>query len=205
MAWQFYAKQYRPHFNRDTSEPRLTKQLCTWIARVEAPKMGLLGSWSSEGVIGDPDLTTGEMLEERRTDIVYGWNDDTAGEKLELVFEFKRLRATKGDRNHYLGDKGLQRFVTGIYSHGQACAVMVGVLRDQKLSVVMPLIAEFALPARIQKLALVPQANGATVHKPSNNFATRADFDTEHLRPAPKGPPHGRIQISHLFLEFGYP
>ena len=35
------------------------------------------------------DPATGTMIEERRTDIVYGWNNDT--ESMKLVFEFKRL------------------------------------------------------------------------------------------------------------------
>lgn len=82
-------------------------------------------------------------------------------------------------------NNGLQRFVTGNYSHGQACALMVGALRNPKLAVVPPLMAEFAVPARAQRLVLVPASPGAAVHQPSNNFAAYAEFDTEHLRPAP--------------------
>ena len=51
---------------------------------------GLLRMWPAENNIGDIDPTPAKLLDERRTDIVYGWND--ASKKFELVFEFKRLR-----------------------------------------------------------------------------------------------------------------
>ena len=203
VAWGFYAKVYRPHFNRSTFEPKLTKHLCCYVDRVVAPSLGLLGTWAAENVIGYLDPVTGEMIEERRTDILYGWNDDVARERMQLVFEFKRLRATKGDRNHYLGDTGLQRFVTGIYSHGEASALMVGVLLDPQSAVVPPLKAEFADPVRANRLALVQAASGTPLHQPA--IFVQANFDTKHLRPPPLGPAHGSIQVSHMFLEFAYP
>lgn len=202
VAWEFYAKVYRANFNRGTSEPKLTKQLCCYVDRVVAPSLGLLGTWAAENVIGYLDPLTGEMIEERRTDILYGWNNDATRERLQLVFEFKRLRATKGDRNHYLGDKGLQRFVTGIYSYGQASALMVGVLLDTESAVLSPLKAEFADPVRAKRLALVQAASGTPLHQPPN--FVQANFDTKHFRPSPLGPAHGSIQVSHMFLEFAY-
>jgi hypothetical protein len=40
--------------------------------------------WSAEDVIGEFDLATGMLIEERRTDIVYGWNDDAQGMRSRL-------------------------------------------------------------------------------------------------------------------------
>ena len=45
--------------------------------------------WAAEDIIGEIDPATRVLAEERRTDIVYGWNDDY--QDLKLVFEFKRL------------------------------------------------------------------------------------------------------------------
>jgi len=39
---------------------------------------------------------------------------NTTTQSVALVFEFKKMSRFKGDRDHYLGDKGLGRFVTGI-------------------------------------------------------------------------------------------
>ncbi|MET4483392.1 hypothetical protein [Bradyrhizobium sp. F1.13.3] len=75
-------------------------------------------------MIGEIDLSTGALIQKRRTDIVYGWNDTTQG--MRLVFEFKRMGRQKKHRNHYLLEQGLGGFVTGIYSRRQAVAAMVG-------------------------------------------------------------------------------
>lgn len=68
---------------------------------------------------------TEKLTQERRTDIVYGWNDNTR--RIELVFEFKKLGRQKSHRRHYLRENGLGRFVTGIYSRRQAVAAIVGI------------------------------------------------------------------------------
>ncbi|MET4279238.1 MULTISPECIES: hypothetical protein [unclassified Bradyrhizobium] len=73
-------------------------------------------------MIGEIDLSTGARIQERRTDIVYGWNDTTQG--MRLVFEFKRMGRQKKHRNHYLLEQGLGRFITGIYSRRQAVAAI---------------------------------------------------------------------------------
>lgn len=202
-AWNFYASKHRAHFNRKTHEPQITKQLCCYISRVTGPQLGLLGTWAAEAVIGDLDLSSGEITEERRTDIMYGWNDDATQQRMQLVFEFKRLKATKGDRDHYLGERGLQRFVTGIYSHGEERAFMVGVLLDSPSKVIPPLKAEFTKPLHATALNLIAPNPNAPLVQPA--AFVQADFDSLHKRLPPKGPARGCIQVSHMFLEFAYP
>ena len=75
-----------------------------YVENVTARERGLLGMWAAENVIGEIDPVTGAILEERRTDIVYGWND--ASRSFELVFEFKRMGKQKSHRTHYLREKG---------------------------------------------------------------------------------------------------
>lgn len=137
QGWTELAGRPRPDFNPKTKEDGLTKRLKVYVENHVARERGLLGMWAAEDIIGDVDPNTGAMLEERRTDIVYGWNDDVRG--MKLVFEFKRLGRQKKHRDHYLQDQGLGRFVTGIYSRKEAVAAMVGVLLDPEPEVVPPI------------------------------------------------------------------
>jgi hypothetical protein len=157
--------------------------------------------WAAEDIIGDIDPATGEMVEERRTDIVYGWNDDV--QDMKLVFEFKRLGRQKSHRDHYLGQRGLGRFVTGIYSRRQAVAAMVGVLLDPEPEVIPPIREAFKNSSLASALRLRPTAAGEPMTRPSVIFP-HADFDTEHERDPALAPTHGSIRISHFFLKFGY-
>lgn len=194
----------RPHidFNPQTNEDQLTKRLKVYVENYTARQRGLLGMWAAEDIIGEICPTTGTLIQERRTDIVYGWNDDV--QELKLVFEFKRLGRQKRHRDHYLRDQGLGRFVTGIYSRRQAVAAMVGVLLDPEEEVV-PHIRDALSEADLATLLrLRPAADGRPFTKPSLLFAS-ADFDTEHERDAALAPDHGHIRVSHFFLPFGYP
>lgn len=202
QAWSELAARPRPDFNPMTKEAALTKRLKVYIENYTSRERGLLGMWAAEDVIGDIDPDTGVLVEERRTDIIYGWNDEV--QDLKLVFEFKRLGRQKSHRDHYLWDQGLGRFVTGIYSRRQAVAAMVGVLLDPEAEVV-PLIRK-ALENKNSAiiLRLRPTAEGKPFAKPSVLFAS-AEFDTEHERHPALAPMHGCIRVSHFFLPFGYP
>jgi hypothetical protein len=201
-AWQFFADKPLPNFNPKTKEPDLTKTLKIYIENVTARERGLLGMWAAENVIGEVDPATGKITQERRTDIVYGWNDNV--QSIELVFEFKRLGRQKSHRNHYLGARGLGRFVSGIYSRGQAVAGMVGILLDPENQVIPPLQKAFEDPAVAAELRLRKTAAGQPYDQPSTLFKA-SSFDTEHERDAALAPTHGHIRVSHFFLKFGYP
>ena len=202
QAWAELAARPLPGFNPKTKEAALTKRLKVYIENYTARQRGLLGMWAAEDIIGDIDPTTGALVEERRTDIVYGWNNEF--QDLKFVFEFKRLGKQKGHRDHYLRDQGLGRFVTGIYSRRQAVAAMVGVLLDPEAEVIPPIRTALKDAALGAALRLRPAASGAPIHQPSLLFAD-ADFDTEHERDPVLAPTHGHIRVSHFFLSFGYP
>ena len=202
QAWAELAARPLRDFNPKTKEDALTKQLKIYIENYVAPQRGLLGMWAAEDIIGALDPTTGEMIEERRTDIAYGWNDQN--QDIKLVFEFKRLGRQKRHRDHYLQDRGLSRFVTGIYSPKQSVAAMVGVLLDPEDEVVPPIRHALGDAALATALRLRKTAAGDPFRRPSTLFAG-ADFDTEHERDPAFAPPHGTINVSHFFLAFGYP
>lgn len=201
-GWTQLSAHELPNFNHKTKEGALTKTLKIYVENHVAPRHGLLGMWSAEDVIGEVDPTTGERIEERRTDIVYGWNDAT--QSIKLVFEFKRLGRQKKHRDHYLLDQGLGRFVSGIYSRKQAVAAMVGVLLDPEPDVVPQIRDALKDTALGASLRLITTATGDPISKPSTLFPA-ADFDTEHTRDAALAPTHGSIRVSHFFFSFGYP
>ncbi|MGO6748000.1 Fis family transcriptional regulator [Rhizobium ruizarguesonis] len=202
QGWSELASRPRPDFNPKTKEDGLTKRLKIYVENHVARERGLLGMWAAEDIIGEIDPVTGALIEERRTDIVYGWNDDVRG--MKLVFEFKRLGRQKKHRDHYLKDSGLGRFVTGIYSRKQAVAAMVGVLLDAEQDVVPPIRKALEEKTLASTLRLRPAPTGKPFIKPSSLF-NGADFDTEHERDPTLAPTHGTIRVSHFFFSFGYP
>ena len=202
QGWTELAGRPRPDFNPKTKEDGLTKRLKVYVENHVARERGLLGMWAAEDIIGDVDPNTGAMLEERRTDIVYGWNDDVRG--MKLVFEFKRLGRQKKHRDHYLQDQGLGRFVTGIYSRKEAVAAMVGILLDPEPEVVPP-IREALQDAALATFLRLRRLPSGLPYARSSAMFTGADFDTEHERDAALAPTHGTIRVSHFFFAFGYP
>ncbi len=201
QGWTELAQRPRPDFNPKTKEDALTKRLKVYVENHVARQRGLLGMWAAEDIIGEVDPNTGAMIEERRTDIVYGWNDAVQG--MKFVFEFKRLGRQKKHRDHYLQEQGLGRFVTGIYSRRQAVAAMVGILLDPEIEVVPPIRAALEQASLATALRLRNTPAGLPYARPSTLFA-HADFDTEHERDAALAPTHGTIRVSHFFFNFGY-
>jgi hypothetical protein len=190
-----------PGFNPKKREPELTRVLKAHVEQVTARERGLLGMWATEGVINTIELSSAQIEEERRTDIVYGWNNETVG--IQLVFEFKKMSRSARDRAHYLGENGLARFVTGVYSRGQAVAAMVAILTDPVEEVVPPLCEALNSAASVAELKLRHRPDGNTYERPSLLFPA-ADFDTEHDRNTELAPAHGTIRVAHFFLAFAY-
>ena len=198
-GWDDLASAPCGWFNAKTREPALTKRLKVYVQNHVARQRGLLGMWAAENVIGELDTTTGRF-KERRTDIVYGWNDDVRS--FELVFEFKRLGRQKRHRDHYLGERGLARFVTGTYSRGQAVAAMVGILIAPADDIVPPIRAALEEKRTVASLRLRSSATGRPHTEPST-LSARALFDTEHDRDEDLAPPDGYIRVAHFFVAFG--
>ena len=199
-AWQELTANRLPAFNEQTKEASLTKRLKIYTDDVVSRRRGLLGMWSAEDVIGVIDPVSGGLVEERRTDIVYGWND--TGTNLRLVFEFKRLSRQKRDREHYMFENGMERFVRGIYARNQQVAAMVGILLDPEADVVLPLRDELESGTHADRLRMKKHSCGSFIECPSPTFSA-AKFDTEHDRDSEIQV--GPIRISHFFLTFGYP
>ena len=200
-SWRILSAVRRPHFHPGIREPHLTRELKTHVERVTSQDYGLLGMWAAEAVQNEMDFHTGKLTQERRTDIIYGWNNEEVG--IQLVFEFKKLSRSARSQRQYLGEDGLGRFVTGIYGRGQAVAVMVGILTDREDQIVPPLRDALANPKTRNSLRLQPAPRGRFFFQPSSLFR-EADFDTKHDRDIDLAPSHGTIRVAHIFLAFGY-
>lgn len=186
------------HFHGRMKEPALTKAIKIHVEHVTAREVGLLGMWAAETIIGVIDSTTGQVTQERRTDITFGWNDTSLA--IQLVFEFKKLNRKAGSRAAYVGPSGMGRFVDGIYSKGQPVAAMVGMMLDSYDKIVPDLIKTLESSASILALKSVV-ASGKVCQMPSTLFS-EAEFDTGHTRPTPFASSHGTIRIAHFFLPF---
>ena len=200
-SWRVLSSEWRPRFHPEINEPHLTRVLKAYVERVTSQKYGLMGMWATEAVLNEMDFRTGELIEERRTDIVYGWNDEEVS--IQIVFEFKKLDRSARSRNLYLGKEGLERFVTGIYGQDQPVAVMVGILKDPENQIIPPLRCALANAKIVTSLRLKPTSDGHFYFRPSLLFP-EANFDTEHERGTDLAPSQGTIRIAHLFLAFGY-
>ena len=202
LGWTYLASVQRSSFNQATIEPKLTLVLATYIRDVIAVQRKILGFWGVEDVKARVDFDTGAILSSTRTDIEYKWMDGKR--QLQLVFEFKRLDGGSVSVEHYCGDNGLMRFVTGEYSINECVAVMAGIaLRDRKALV-------NAIRKRLEDdgeggVLQMQKIGGDLLEIPSAIFPADAEFDTQHSRPRGKAPAHGSIRVSHMFLEFGYP
>ena len=198
-AWGRLVAKPPPGFGPRTHEPKLTKQLKIYLAHYVSREHGLLGNWTAEDVIGQLDPETLELVEERRTDIAYFWNNET--QSIKLVFEFKRLGKRKRHRDEYLGTRGLARFVSGIYASEQPVAAMVGILLAPAADVVPPIQAALAENDLPTELRLRFNDTALPYTQPSTLFS-QAHFDTEHDRDPPHAPPHGYIRVAHFFVSF---
>ena len=198
-AWHHLVAVAPKDFNAACKEPALTERLCLYLMHTRASDR-LTGLWSYENSQGELVFQDGKVTvaKRKRTDIRYYTNHEQP--ELDLIFEFKKLSHQKAQRDKYLGNEGLGRFITGEYSIGQPAALMVGILTTHEDDCVPPLMRWINSPDA-RTLLYMESSEGRAIRKPSNLFPV-AHFDTEHVRPVKKGPAHGTIVVSHLFLGF---
>lgn len=198
-AWDLLVATSPDTFNAREIEPTLTKILCEQLIATKREDR-LTGLWSYENPQGKL-VRKGKRIgleNNRRTDIRYF--TDRADPALELIFEFKRLNHQPSQRKKYTGESGMMRFITGDYSVGNPLALMVGILNVHRDDCVPPL-TQWLNSAEAKAELHMETVDRKQTRNPSG-FFVEAEFDTEHLRPIGKGPAHGTIVISHLFLDF---
>lgn len=200
-AWDYLVVNSPDTFGPGEAEPHLTEMLGEHLHDTKADHK-LTGQWSYERRQGKLRRTTAKglrVVDRKRTDIQYFSNREDP--VLDLVFEFKKLGHLKSHRDHYIGEDGMLRFVTGEYSLRQPLAVMVGILVTHADDSVPPLTQWLNSPDA-KSLLHMQTVGGLQTLSPSSFFPIESLFDTEHLRSLDKAPAHGTIVISHVFLDF---
>ena len=195
-AWHELVAQAPTNFHSGRKEPELTETLCFYLEQTRAAHR-LPGQWMNETPQGQILIENKQatVKNRKRTDIRYF--TERYFPTTNLVFEFKKLDHRKPQRDNYVGEEGMLRFITGEYSRGHPVAVMVGILIEHDDDTVPPLLKQLEEAAVRSRLHM----GKSPICRPSGLFAC-ARFDTEHVRPKDRAPAHGTIVISHLFLGF---
>lgn len=187
-------------FTPKLRENKITETLGLYLRKSSVGKARLTGFWNHEVADGDLDedvLDDVKVIKRIRKDIVY---ESNAGYRLTLIFEFKKLKATKASCKTYSGEEGMRRFVDGNYASGLPLAVMVGMLIGDRADCIDMLRRSILSVAGKTDLRLVPDTHGSLIIEPSRLFPDLATFDTEHNRPLDRAPSHGTMLLSHMFL-----
>lgn len=166
----------------------------------------LTGFWENESPFitmeNDETPQKARVSDRRRKDIVYLSNIN--GTQLIMIFEFKKITASRSSWSAYCKNDGMLRFITGNYAIGLPFAVMVGmVIGDPKLPVQS--LQRCIESARASNDLCLVTRFGKVIIEPSLLFPGVCTFDTEHNRPPTKGPAHGKIILSHLFVQMPPP
>jgi hypothetical protein len=151
---------------------------------------------------GKIDPITGKRTKRFRTDILY---QDSAvrfasGQRLALIFEFKKLKNTGGSRTTYAGPDGMQRFISGYYKdHAEHVAFMVGLIHQNALATIDAMEIRLKRADTRSLLHIQPAIDGSYVRKPSALFCKSVNFDTVHSRTSDAE--IGDLTLCHFFLE----
>ncbi len=195
-TWDWLVAKGTPKFNPKSAEPHLT-QFLQAVLKTRAGVCGLTGKFAAEDMNADANLDTGELENRHRTDIRY-FSDR---KKVDLTFEFKKLKPQSESRLRYYGDSGMLRFVDGKYSRDKHLAFMVGLIADEADKCVKGLKMAIGKPDIAAQLHLLKSSNGDCIHEPSRELPGLVRFDTEHSRAALGDQPD--IVLCHLFLLYG--
>jgi hypothetical protein len=197
--WNEFAATRPKAFNN--RENKITEALGNLVDRSSQGRGRLLGFWNYEVPKADLHADTDDDLKavrRIRKDIVYQSNRT---ERIVLIFEFKKLQATKSSAKNYRGVDGMRRFIDGNYAKGLPLAIMVGMLIGDKENCIDTLRRSILSVAGKTDLRMVADPGGNLIQEPSLLFPALADFDTEHNRPTDRAPSHGTMRLSHVFVQ----
>lgn len=199
-TWNEVSTRKPKAFRMTLRENQITETFGLYLKKLSLAQARLTGWWSHEdrhAELDESDEGDVKTVRRIRKDITYQSN---ATERLELVFEFKKLTATNSSCKTYRGVDGMRRFVDGNYAKDLPLAFMVGMVIGDMKDCRDTLHRSLVSPAGRSDLRMIPDAHGQLIVTPSKLFPSIAAFDTEHTRPAGWALPYGTMLLSHLFL-----
>lgn len=196
-TWYKVTAKAPESFDRRRDEPHLTELFWWHLEQQSEPEGKLLGQWSYEKPRVELDPVTGKKIKRIRQDIEYFSNAGSV--RLNLTYEFKKLKAKGDSWRTYQGERGMRRFVDGYYAKHQPIAAMVAMTLDDTKRCIDGLRRSLLVDGMRDSLKMLPDRDGRYLREPSQVFPTAA-FDTEHKRPLDQAPPQGATTLAHLFL-----
>lgn len=196
-TWHTVTAKAPENFDRRRNEPVLTEQFWWYLDRLAESEGRLLGQWSYEKPRFEFDPVTRKKIKRIRQDIEYFSNAGSV--RLNLTYEFKKLKAKGDSWRAYQGEHGMRRFVDGFYAKHQPVAAMVAMTLDDSERCINGLRRSLLIDGTRDSLKMLPDRDGRYLREPSQVFPTAA-FDTEHKRPLDQAPPQGATTLAHFFL-----
>lgn len=180
-------------------EPKITKFFGHSLYK-HSVAAGITGYFVPEAPVSN--IVAQELAKTGRTDLVYA--SDRLDPRLELVFEFKKLRSgSRHGRGDYCTD-GIRRFVDGTYSRGQQVAFMVALIehRAEAGEISVALRRTMQVPDLATILRFIVDARGRKVIAPADRFVA-CDFETMHARDHAEDCPD--LLLGHLTMVYESP
>lgn len=195
--WSTLAASPTEHFGWHLGEPAITQQFKQRLEDGSADE-GFTGAWMAENVSME-FASDGKPRNVNRTDIVYFSNREQP--TLRLTFEFKKLKDHPDSRRAYYGEKGMGRFLSGIYSPKHPFGIMVAIIEnDADRTCVDKLKRRMRDPEVNTLVNYIPDEDtGEWIREPSGEMPKLADFDTQHTR---ANRVFQTFMFSHMVLAF---
>lgn len=195
-TWHTVTAKASENVDQRRKEPQLTEQLCWNLDQLAESEGKLLGYWSYEKP-GEFNPITGKKIKRIRQDIEYFSNAGNV--RLNLTYEFQKLKAKGDSWRAYQGESGMRRFVDGYYAKQLPVAAMVAMTLDDNKCCIDGLRRSLLIDGTRDSLKMLPDDAGRYIREPSQVLPAAA-FDTEHKRPPEQAPPQGATTLAHIFL-----
>jgi len=196
--WYELVREDMPGFQASNYESQLTTYFGQSL-RDNSLSAKLLGNFTYENPVGKTNRLLGKLEDRGRNDINYFTVQD--GKRIELIFEFKRLKLRPRDnRQEYYNENGMLRFINGKYADKHYLAFMVGMIEKRSLQeeILSGLKRAIASDHVASELHIKKGPGGRYLREPSQIQPELLSFDTEHARVVLDNVPN--IILGHLFL-----
>lgn len=195
--WSTLTAKPSEHFGWHLREPDITQQFKQRLEN-SAEDAGLTGAWVAENVSMEFS-SNGRPLNKNRSDIVYFSNREQP--TLRLTFEFKKLKDHPDSRKAYYGQKGMGRFLRGIYSPNHPFGIMVAIIENDADRICVDKLKQRMRDPEVNTLVdyIPDEDTGEWVREPSREMPNLAEFDSQHTR---ANRAFHTFMFSHVVLAF---
>lgn len=193
--WAQLQRRPPPALAFSNKEPKITK-FFGFSLQKNALSHGITGYFIPEAPVAD--INAAQELEKLgRTDLLYV--SDQLDPRLELVFEFKKLKLKSADSRRDYCTEGVRRFVDGIYGRGQDLGFMIGLIERhaEEAQISAALRRAMQVPDLSTIMRFILDDQGRKIGAPAKRQPL-CSFETMHARDHVEG--CSDLVIGHLSL-----